>query len=26
MYSASNTLFQLNGDFYFAGWSAGFKT
>lgn len=26
MYSASNGIFTLNGDFYFAGWSAGFQT
>lgn len=26
MYSASNGIFALNGDYYFAGWSAGFQT
>jgi hypothetical protein len=26
MYSASNGIFALNGDFFFAGWSAGFQT
>lgn len=26
MYSASNGIFTLNNDYYFAGWSAGFQT